>query len=64
MPTFVVQGLDQIWLGIIRINTGWRNGTAVLLVTLVLNVLYSAPQASFFLYNTYKTGLKLPYNWY
>ena len=44
----VVRGLDQIWLGIIRFNTGWRNGTAILLVSYVLNILYGALQARFF----------------
>ena len=44
--TALVRGLDQIWLGIIRFNTGWRNGAAVLLISYVLNVLYGATVGS------------------
>lgn len=50
--------LDQIWLGIICFNMGWRNGAAVL-VLYALNVLYGAPQARmiFFLHNMHKTAI-------
>ena len=44
----LVQGLDQIWLGIICFNTGWQNGGTILLVLNVLNILYGVPQARFF----------------